>query len=65
MPIITVYGPANRSKETKKELIENISKVVSEAYEMPISTIHVNIIENPPDNVGVGGKQLSEINKSI
>lgn len=62
MPIISISGPV-ASKETKKEIIENVSKVVAEAYGLPIQAISVVINENPADNVGVAGEQLSERNK--
>lgn len=59
MPVVTIEG-SNIDKETKKELIEKISKNVADAYNLPIQAIIVNIHENNLDNVGVGGKQLSE-----
>lgn len=58
MPIITIEGP-KASKEQKKELIEKITKVASECYNLPEQAITISIYENPMDNVGVGGKQLS------
>ncbi|OED29824.1 4-oxalocrotonate tautomerase DmpI [Methanosphaera sp. WGK6] len=61
MPIITIEGVANATKETKKEIIEKVSKVVSEEYDVPIQAISVIIHDVPADNVGVAGKQLSEI----
>lgn len=60
MPIITIDGPENVSKETKKEIIENISKIVADIYGFPIESIVLSFREIPSDNVGVGGKQLSE-----
>lgn len=63
MPIITINGSHNISKETKKQLIETVSADVAEAYGMPIESIHVIINENYADNVGVGGRQLSELKK--
>ena len=60
MPLVTIEGPANVSKECKKELIENVSKAVSDAYQIPIQAIDIVIHEIQPDNIGVGGKQLSE-----
>ena len=57
MPIITIEGP-KASKEQKKELIEKITKVASECYNLPEQAITISIYENPMDNVGVGGKQL-------
>jgi 4-oxalocrotonate tautomerase len=60
MPVIRISGPANVSKETKKELIEKTSKTVSDCYGLPIQTITVIIDEIPADNVGAAGEQLSE-----
>jgi len=60
MPVITISGPENVSKEAKKEMIEKTSKIVSEAYGLPIQTITVIIEETNSDNVGVAGEQLSE-----
>lgn len=59
MPVVTIEGP-NIDKKTKKELIEKVSKNVADTYNLPIQAIIVNIHENNLDNVGVGGKQLSE-----
>jgi len=48
------------SNAEKKEMIEKTSKIVSEAYGLPIQTITVIIEETNSDNVGVAGEQLSE-----
>lgn len=61
MPIVTIEGPSGVSKETKKELIEKVSKTVADTYGMKIEQINVIVYENESDNVGVGGKQLSEL----
>ena len=61
MPIVTIEGPANVSKETKKELIEKVSQIVADTYNMKTEQINVIIYENETDNVGVGGKQLSDL----
>lgn len=62
MPVITIEGPET-DKETKKEIIENLSKIVADKYEFPIESITVLIHENSLDNIGNGGKQLSELHK--
>ena len=61
MPVVTVDGPENATKEQKKEIIEKVSQIVAEAYDMPIEAITVIIRGTHPDNVGTGGKQLSEL----
>ncbi|RAP46194.1 MAG: 4-oxalocrotonate tautomerase [Methanosphaera sp. rholeuAM6] len=60
MPVVTIDGPSRATKEAKKEIIEKISKVVAEAYDMPVESITVLIHGSQPDNIGVGGQQLSE-----
>lgn len=63
MPVVTIDGPENASKEAKKEIIEKLSQRVADAYGMPVESITVLIRGTPADNVGVGGKQLSELHK--
>lgn len=63
MPVVTIDGPSNQSKMTKKEIIEKVSEIVSDSYQIPIEAITVIIRETPADNVGVAGQQLSEVNK--
>lgn len=60
MPVVTVDGPGNATKEQKNEIIEKVSQVVADAYEMPIEAITVIIHGTHPDNVGTCGEQLSE-----
>lgn len=60
MPVVTVDGPGRATKEQKKEIIEKVSHVVADAYDMPVEAITVIIRGTHPDNVGTGGKQLSE-----
>ena len=60
MPVVTVEASKNLSKETKKEMIENVSQVVADSYGLPIQTITMIIRENMPENIGVAGKPVSE-----
>lgn len=61
MPVVTIDGPENASVEVKKEIIKKVSQRVAEAYDMPVESITVLLRSTPADNVGVGGKQLSEL----
>ncbi len=63
MPVVTIDGPENTTKESKKAIIEKVSKIVADAYEMPVESITVLLRENNADNIGVGGEQLSEKQK--
>lgn len=60
MPVVTVEASKNLSKETKKEMIENVSQTVADAYGLPIQTITMIIRENIPENIGVAGKPVSD-----
>ena len=60
MPVVTVDGPGKATKEQKKEIIEKVSQIVADAYDMPVESITVIIRGTHPDNVGTGGEQLSE-----
>ena len=63
MPVVTIDGPENTTKESKRAIIEKVSKIVADAYEMPVESITVLLRENNADNIGVGGEQLSEKQK--
>ncbi|RAP52761.1 MAG: 4-oxalocrotonate tautomerase [Methanosphaera sp. rholeuAM270] len=60
MPVITVEASKSLSKETKKKMIEETSKAVADAYNLPIQTITMIIYENTPENIGVAGKPVSK-----
>jgi 4-oxalocrotonate tautomerase len=60
MPLITVEASKKLSKETKKQLINDASKVVAEEFGVPVQAITMIIYENKPENIGVGGKPVSE-----
>ena len=58
MPNINVEGPTIKDIEKKKILVREITDAATKAYGLPRETIVVLIKENPPENVGVGGKLL-------
>ena len=60
MPIVTVEA-GTLSKAQKKELIREMTDSVSQILKAPEMTVNVVLKENDPDNVGVGGKLLSEL----
>ncbi|MCK8817949.1 2-hydroxymuconate tautomerase family protein [Natroniella sulfidigena] len=59
MPIITVDGP-KVTKKQKKELVNSLTKTASQILDFPEESIIVLLKETDPDNVGVGGKLISE-----
>ena len=60
MPHIVFDGPI-LTKEQKKEIVEKFTEIASEVTKIPREVFIVMIKENDPDNVGVGGKLLSEM----
>ena len=64
MPVITIAGNDTISTDKKREMLEKVSKVVSEAYGLPIDAITVLVQGYSKEDIGVGGKLLNEINKN-
>ncbi len=62
MPIITVEGRA-LDIEKKRELVAKITEIATQIYNLPKETITVVIKENPPENIGVGGKLIVDLSK--
>jgi len=63
MPLIQI-SCSQIAPEKKKVLIEKVTAAASEAMGVPETSYSVYINEVGADNVGVGGKQLSEIRKN-
>ncbi len=59
MPAI-IMELAPLEKEKKAQLVKEVTETVSKATGLPPQTIFVFIKENSPDNIGVGGKLLSD-----
>lgn len=64
MPVITIAGNDTIITDKKREMVEKVSKVVSEAYGLPIDAITVLVQGYSKEDIGVGGKLLNEINKN-
>ncbi|HHV58368.1 MAG TPA: 4-oxalocrotonate tautomerase family protein [Firmicutes bacterium] len=62
MPFIQIDGPV-LTKEKKAQLIKALTEAASTTLGIPSQAFSVLIRETPPDNVGVGGTQLSELRK--
>ena len=63
MPVITVEA-ASLDMEQKRRLAGELTSVAAEILGMPKETIYVFLKENPLENIGVGGKILSDLKKS-
>lgn len=60
MPNIVIDGPIIKDLEKKRKLVEKVTEAAVEAYGLPKEAIVVIIKENPPENVGVGGKLIAD-----
>lgn len=63
MPVITVEA-ASLDMEQKRRLASELTSVAASILRMPEETIYVFLKENPLENIGVGGRLLSEMKKS-
>jgi 4-oxalocrotonate tautomerase len=62
MPYIQI-DVGSMSKEKKAELIKGLTETASSILKIPEQAFTVIIRENNPDNIGIGGKPLSELHK--
>ncbi|WP_296878508.1 4-oxalocrotonate tautomerase DmpI [uncultured Methanobrevibacter sp.] len=60
MPVITIAGNDGISVEKKREMVKNVSKVVADAYDLPIKAITVLVQAYPKESIGVAGELLSD-----
>ena len=58
MPNICIEGPIIKDLEKKRVLVEELTNAAVRAYGLSREAIVVLIKENPPENVGVGGKLI-------
>ena len=60
MPTIFVNGPLTKSIDQRRQIVEGVTKVIEEAYQLPASAITVVIREDAGDHVGNDGVLLCE-----
>lgn len=60
MPVVTIAGNEGITTEKKREMVERVSKVVAESYDLPIEAITVLIQAYPKESIGVAGGLLSD-----
>jgi len=63
MPVITIDLGILPNRETKAELVKALTSAASSATRIPEEKFTVLINELERDNIGVGGKLLSDIIK--
>lgn len=52
MPVITIAGNDGISIEKKREMVEKVSQVVADAYDLPIDAITVLVEAYPKEKIG-------------
>jgi 4-oxalocrotonate tautomerase len=62
MPVIIVESNPI-SIEKKRKLVDEITKIVSEIYELPENTVTILIRELEREDIGTGGKLLADLDK--
>ncbi|TSK08135.1 MAG: 4-oxalocrotonate tautomerase [Geobacter sp.] len=63
MPVITIDLGTMANKEKKGELVQALTEAASTVTQIPAEKFIVFINEMERDNIGVGGKLLSDIIK--
>ena len=59
MPIVKIGLWAGRDSETKKKLIENVTKTVCDTIKCPPESVIIVLEDIPKENWGQAGKQAS------
>lgn len=63
MPSVIIEGPNIDDIELKRVLVKEVTDALEKAYKLPREVYVVLIKENPPENVGVGGKLILDRKK--
>jgi 4-oxalocrotonate tautomerase len=61
MPNISIEGPQLADIEVKRRLVSEMTAAAVRAYNLAREAIVIVIKENPPENVGVGGKLIADL----
>lgn len=61
MPVITIDLAVMESSEKKAELIKALTDAAASVTQIPADKFVVFINEMEKDNIGIGGRQLSDI----
>ncbi|MBR9975101.1 MAG: 2-hydroxymuconate tautomerase family protein [Bacteroidetes bacterium] len=63
MPIIITHILEGRSRETKTELIRNITDAVARTLAVPPESVRVIVSEMGKDEYGIGGKTARDLGR--
>jgi 4-oxalocrotonate tautomerase len=64
MPSAAIEGPKIEDVEIKRVLVKEITDALEKAYKLPRQVYVVLIKENPPENVGSGGRLILDKKKT-
>ncbi len=65
MPLVKIDVWAGIDNDTKRKLIQSVSKAVSESMKLPIEFVHIVINETPKENWGLHGDQASQMDDKV
>ncbi|CAG9614935.1 2-hydroxymuconate tautomerase [Bacillus rhizoplanae] len=60
MPIVNIQLAEGRTEEQIKEVIHNVTEVISATLDAPKENIRVLVSEVPKTHWGIGGKAMSD-----
>lgn len=61
MPIVNIQILQGRPEEKVKEVIQNVTEVVSSTLGVPKETVRVLVSEVPKTHWGIGGTPVSDV----
>jgi len=61
MPVVRIDMWEGRDKETKRKLIQSVSKAVADSLGIEVDRVEIILSDVPKDNWGKDGKQASEL----
>ncbi len=61
MPVVHIDLWEGRDRETKRKLIQAVSKAISDSLTIPVERIHIIINDVSKDDWGLKGDQASEL----
>lgn len=61
MPVVRIDLWEGRNIDTRRKLIQSVSRAVSESLDIPCERVHVILNEVSKDNWGMKGEQASRL----
>jgi len=61
MPVVRIDMWEGRDKETKRKLIQSVSKAVADSLGIDVDRVEIILSDVPKDNWGKNGEQASDL----